>query len=347
MSIKTITIILNAILLINCVSESKKKSNKAKNKKITSKTVVQNNDTKKEKVGKNTYKEALKRTTNFAYNLEFDLDYIRNKGLADKKFLAEYLGLFSKLYKVASTSEKEQIKQKIKPYYEETLQIKFHNMANVNDKLFKKNSMSYMRILWLLNKLDFDTSFYRNELAKVQKRMDDHMSKRGEWQKAVFEKYYTFFNIKKPTLLKYANKFKGPISYRKPLSFYDKVKAYNLTHFVFVAYDYGNKKTQTRFSEKDIDYLATILPQLIANFETKRNDDIVGELLTCLVLINKTETTSFKKSYQRLLNRQNNDGSFGAYERARKKIGNDIEFRAYLHTTLVDIELFIEYDFRL
>lgn len=344
--IKNMTIILCVMLLISCISEPKKNTNKTTKKETVAKVKIQSKTNKKGKVGKNTYEEALKRTNDFANNLNFDMEYIRNKGLGEKKFLAEYIGLFSKLYKVASEEEKLKIKQKIKPFYEETLKAKYHNMAKVDDKLFKKNSMSYMRILWLLNELDFDTSFYRKELVKVQKRMDDHMSKRGEWQKAVFEKYYTFFKIEKPTLIKYANKFKGPITYRRPLSFYDRTKAYNLTHFVFVAYDYGNKITQTRFSKKDIDYLATILPQLIANFEAKGNDDIVGELLTCLVLVDKTATASFKKSYQRLLNRQNNDGSFGSYERLRKKYKNDVEFRAYLHTTLVDIELFIEYDFR-
>jgi hypothetical protein len=64
------------------------------------------------------------------------------------------------------------------------------------------------------------------------------------------------------------------------------------------------------------------------------------------VLIGNTDNSNFKQSFNRLLSRQNQDGSFGNYEKYRKKIGNDVEFRAYLHTTLVTIEPFIEYDFR-
>lgn len=335
-------ILFLALLLVSCISEVKPQ--KTKSKPATVNVMSENG---KKKVGKNSYSEALKRTNKYANKFKFDLDYIRKKGLADKKFLAEYLGLFAKLRKAATTvSEKETIKQKVLPYYKKTLEPSFHNMSTVDDKLFKKNSMSYMRIMWLLNELDFDISLYKKELAKVQTRMDNHMKVRGEWQKAVFGKYYDYFKIKKPIVLKYAHKLKGSISYEKPIEYYDRTKAYVLTHFIFAAYDYGNKITQTRFTKDNIAYLAKILPQIINKFELKKNDDLVGELLTCLVLINKTKTPSFKSSYNRLLSRQNNDGSFGNYERHRKKIGSDIEFRQYLHTTLVTIEMFIEHDFR-
>ena len=46
------------------------------------------------------------------------------------------------------------------------------------------------------------------------------------------------------------------------------------------------------------------------------------------------------------MNRQNQDGSFGGYEKYRAKIGNDAEFRAYLHTTLVCFETFVEFEDR-
>ena len=46
------------------------------------------------------------------------------------------------------------------------------------------------------------------------------------------------------------------------------------------------------------------------------------------------------------MRRQNQDGSFGAYENYRKKIGKDVAFRAYLHTTLVCFETFVEFEER-
>ena len=72
----------------------------------------------------------------------------------------------------------------------------------------------------------------------------------------------------------------------------------------------------------------------------------MAELLTCLIFIDDTKTKSFKTSYKRLLSRQNNDGSFGSYERTRKKIGSDVEFRQYMHTTLVALETLVEFEDR-
>jgi hypothetical protein len=56
-----------------------------------------------------------------------------------------------------------------------------------------------------------------------------------------------------------------------------------------------------------------------------------------------TDTDEFKKSYQYILDHQNLNGSWGKYEKHRKKIGNDIDFRGYLHTSLVVLESLLEY----
>ncbi len=339
---KVLNLFLVVFLLFGCIQDPKKKSVVKQQTSVKKKS-----QSKKQKVGRNTYAAAIKRTTKFANGLDFNLDYIRKKGLADKKFLAEFLGLYLKLQKAATTAaEKKALHNRVVPFYNKTLETSFHNMGAVNDKLFKKNSMSYMRIMWLLNEMGFNITKYKKELAKVQKRMDNHMRVRGEWQRAVFDKYYDFFKIKKPVILQNARRLKGPITTQKALKFYDRRNAYVLTHFVFAAYDYGNKKTQTRFTKVDIDYLKSILPQIIKKFELKQNDDIVAELLTCLVFIGKTDTEAFKVSYKRLLSRQNIDGSFGSYERSRKKIGSDVEFRQYLHTTLVALETLVEFEDR-
>ncbi len=343
---KTFLLLLILVISVSCISGQKKEVNKAKKVSKTLKTSSKQHLVK-QKVGKNTVEDAVKRTKKFANNLHFDLDDIRNKGLADKKFLAEYLGLFLKLKKYYHNKETDkEITLKLQPVFAKIEQKEFHNMAKVNDKLFKKNSMSYMRIMWLLDQLGYDITNYEKEFSKIKKRMDDHMKLRGEWQRAVFDKYYDYFKLKKPTELLYAKKLKGPIDYQKSLEFYNRANAYVLTHFVFAAYDYGNSLTQNRFDKEDLSYLSKILPQIIKKFEAKNNDDLVGELLTCQVLIGQTKTHEFKQSFNSLLSRQNQDGSFGSYEKYRKKIGNDVEFRAYLHTTLVDIEPFIEYDYR-
>ena len=344
---KSILILSILLLVSSCIAETKNKKSpqtQASNTEVKKQVKKPN----KRKVGaNNNYTELLNRSKTFADNLNFDLDYIRKKGLPDKKYLAEFLGFYLKLKKgLKSKAASEELKKRLIPFYKETLKASYHNMGQVDDKLFKKNSMSYLRIMWLLDQLGFDITLHKKELAKIQKRMDNHMVKRGPWQRAVFDWYYDYFKIKKPAILKNAKQLKGSIGTKEKLNFYNRNKAYELTHFVFAAYDYGNKLTQNRFSKEDITYLKNILPQIIAKFELKRNDDIVGELLTCQVLIGDTASNSFKKSYKRLMSRQNNDGSFGGYENYRKKIGNDVAFRAYLHTTLVCLETFVEFEER-
>jgi hypothetical protein len=339
--IKKISLLLILIFSISCITGQKKEVKKIKQKNKSEINIF------KQKVGQNTVKEAVKRAKKYADNLNFDLDYIRNKGLPDKKYLAEYLGLYLKLKKFYNNKDiNQQIQEKLKPFYNKINQQEFHNMAVINDKLFKKNSMSYMRIMWLLDQLGYNITDYKKQFFKIKKRMDNHMKLRGEWQRAVFDKYYDYFKFQKPIELQYAKKLKGPIDYQKPIDFYNKTNAYILTHFVFTAYDYGNSLTQNRFDKDDLEYLKTILPQIISKFESINNDDLVGELLTCQVLLRQNNTSQFNNSFNRLLYRQNNDGSFGSYERYRKKVGNDVEFRSYLHTTLVDVEMFIEDAFR-
>jgi len=342
---KKISLIISVLIFVtSCVTESNKKK-VVKNELASVKK--QKTSHNKSKIGKTTYTDLVKRTHKFADNLDFDLNYIRKKGLKDKKYLAEFLGMYWKLKKaLKSPDDVDKIQKRLEPFYKETLKPNFHNMATVNDKLFKANSMSYMRIMWLLQELGFDISLHKKELAKVQKRMDNHMVKRGAWQRAVFDKYYDFFKIEKPVALNDAKKLKGPIKTKQKINYYKRVEAYNITHFIFAAYDYGKKKSQSRFSKADIDYLKDILPKIIQKFELKNNDDLVGELLTCQILIGDTKTEAFKKSYQRLMRRQNQDGSFGSYERARKKYGKDLEFRYYMHTTLVCFEAFVEFEER-
>jgi hypothetical protein len=339
--IKKNSLLLILIFSISCITGQKKEVKKIKTENKSKINVS------KQKTEQNTVKEAVKRAKKYTDNLNFDLDYIRNKGLPDKKYLAEYLGLYLKLKKFYNNKDiNQQIQEKLKPFYNKINQPEFHNMAVVNDKLFKKNSMSYMRIMWLLDQLGYDITDYKKQFFKIKKRMDNHMRLRGEWQRAVFDKYYDYFKLQKPTELQYAKKLKGPIDYQKQIDFYNKTNAYILTHFIFTAYDYGNSLTQNRFDKDDLDYLKTILPQIISKFEAINNDDLVGELLTCQVLLGQNNTSQFNNSFNRLLHRQNKDGSFGSYERYRKKVGSDVEFRSYLHTTLVDIEMFIEDAFR-
>ena len=192
--------------------------------------------------------------------------------------------------------------------------------------------------------MDFDITHYLKEFNKIKGRMGAHLKSRGKWQKEVFKFYYTYFGFKMPKILKDTKLNNGVIDAELAFDKYTKNKAYNFTHFVFAGFDYGNKTTQNRFSKKNIAYIKKILPEFTMYYrEVKPNIDLLGEFVTCMVFMGFTDSDEFKKSYQYILDNQNTNGTWGNYEKRRKKIGSDVEFKAYQHTTLVVLEALIEY----
>ncbi len=294
----------------------------------------------------NNYLKTKQKAIKWINELQLDLPAIQSKKLGEKKFLAEYIGFYWKRYKnETDTLIKKEIRTQLTPYYQYTLSRAYHNMQNLDDKLFKKNSMSYLRVMWLFRELGFDITSYRQEVLKIKPLLDAQLGVRGNWQKEVFKDYYHIFNLKMPSSLINTHFNNGIITQELPLEKYNLHKVYNFTHFIFAGFEYGNKTEASRFNKTELHYIEQILPQLAKRYRTdKPNIDILGELVTCMIFLGYTDTPEFKKSYRYLLEHQNPDGSWGAYEKARKKIGNDIDFRAYLHTTLVVFEALEEYN---
>jgi DNA relaxase NicK len=110
-------------------------------------------------------------------------------------------------------------------------------MAIVDDKLFKKNSMSYLRVMWLLKQLDFDISHYQKEVKRIMGRMNAHLAQRGAWQKEVFKEYYKDFGYQLPPVLKTNLIDNGVIKKQLAFNKYKKNDAYSFTHFVFAGFE--------------------------------------------------------------------------------------------------------------
>eukprot|EP01052_Picozoa_sp_SAG31_P009100 SAG31_NODE_471_length_15238_cov_14.684554_8_plen_213_part_00 len=99
----------------------------------------------------------------------------------------------------------------------------YHDLATVNGKVFKQNSMSYLRVrrhrkvedpklftikssnqhamgyqvAWLMDRIGLDTGPYLEEVTKVKGKLDEHMQNRGPWQRAMFAEYYDRFGLEK------------------------------------------------------------------------------------------------------------------------------------------------------
>jgi len=267
--------------------------------------------------------------------LNIDLQAIANKGYGDKKRLSELLGAYWVLHRYSTNIEQEKIQKHIEPFYQYTQTKQYLNLLTQNDKLFKKNSMSYFRIMWLFKEMNFDISHLLKEFKNIQPRMDAHLAQRGDWQKSMFARYYDIFELTKPSSIAHTERLTGIIGKERPLTKYKRMHSYMLTHQIFVAFDYGNKTTQTRFNEKELKYLRRKLPLIVKHYHAKENWDLVAELLTCMIYLNQAHNKAFKSAYNALLDAQNENGTWGDYEKLRPKYGEFTDSKYYLHTTEV------------
>jgi hypothetical protein len=274
--------------------------------------------------------------------LPIDLPALAEKGYGDKKRLSELLGAYWKLYRYGTPARREEIRKHLQPFADYTHEPGYLDLATVDDEQFKKNSMSFLRVMWLLREMGFDITHLQAEFERIKGRMDGHLESRGPWQKSMFARYYDLFGFEKPKEIVDTVDMLGPVQERLPVARYDVARAYELTHQIFVAFDYGANRSQTRFDAADLAYLEAILPVLTSASERKRNWDLTAELMTCMVYLRMTNRPEFESAMGALLAAQNVDGSWGDYERARPRYGEHTDAKYYLHTTAVVIEMLVE-----
>jgi hypothetical protein len=285
----------------------------------------------------------IERAETWLDTMPIDLEALAARGYGDKKRLSELLGAYWKLYRYAAPARRAEIRERLQRFVDYTHRPDYLDLAEVDDAQFKKNSMSFLRVMWLLREMDFDVTHLRAEFEKIKPRMDAHLESRGPWQKSMFARYYDLFGFEKPEAIADTSDLKGPIGERLPIDEYDVARAYQLTHQVFVAFDYGARRVQSRFDAGDLAYLGTTLPALVVKAQRKRNWDLMAELMTCMVYLRMTDHAEFAAGLEALLQAQNADGSWGDYERARPIYGEYTDAKYYLHTTAVVLETLVEH----
>jgi hypothetical protein len=275
--------------------------------------------------------------------LEVDaLDLLAHRVKGIKKvaeILDCYLGL---LEHTQNAAEAEAIRRRVAAIALQTGRPEYHDLGRLDEAQFTQNSMSYLRVAWLLEKLGVDTRAYREHIAQAKPRFDDHIRARGPWQQAMFLEYYERFGLERPAGLAAAPMKAGVIARRVPAAAYDDNATYDLTHEVFVAYDYGGQKTQTRFGAADLAYTREVLPQLIRRYIASRNADLLGELLSCMTYLGWHSDPAYTEAVSFLLAAQNASGTWGDYEKHRPTWGKYLDQHVYLHTTMVVLSSLIE-----
>lgn len=275
--------------------------------------------------------------------LEVDCADLQRHNVKGKKKLAEILDAYLSLYRHApDAAEREGIRKRVEALTQQTRRPEYHNLRDCPEAELTQNSMSYLRVLVLMDEFGLDTNAYREEVRRAKPRLDAHIEKRGPWQRAMFREYYDKLGLELPPVLTGTPPMEeGVISRRAPVAEIDDRAAYDLTHEVFVAFHYGLERKQTKFGPADLEYARWVFPALVARYVERRNPDLVGELVSCMTYLGWRSDPACRRGIEYLLASQNLDGSWGSYERHRPTYGKYLEQHVYLHTTMVVLDALI------
>lgn len=269
--------------------------------------------------------------------LEVDPFALRARGMRGKKHLVEALDAYVLLLEVAPDADRPALLRRARELAAITYEPRYHDMLEIDDKSFKRNATSYLRAAYLMEKLGLDTAGYRGEIRKSEARLGNHMQQRGPNQRLTFKKYYEHFGLEEPFPLEGALDA-GHVRKRRPIeSFRNVLDVYNLTHEVFIVYEFGEKLDADFFTAEDMAYLRPTLVRLSEIAIEKNDPDLTAELVVCMRYLRFADLPEYPRAIAFLLDAQHPDGKWGNWEAMRQERGDNVDVGLYLHTTMVTV----------
>jgi hypothetical protein len=269
--------------------------------------------------------------------LPVDPVVLRSQGQKGKKHFVEALDALVRLHLVAPEAEKPALLEQIRKLTAVTNEDAYHDMITNEDLAFKQDATSYLRAALLMERVGLDTKRYRAEIHRIEPRLNAHLKTRGVHQRMAFAWYYRYFGLAEHVQLQGAFK-RGIISQRVDPRTMTKAQAYELTHEIFVPYEYGDALEATPFTLEEKSYLAEALPLLIDHRIARNDPDLVAELVACMRMLRFTGLGAYLRGLQFLLETQRPDGAWGHYEQYREKLGDLVDQAYVLHTTEVVLD---------
>jgi hypothetical protein len=268
--------------------------------------------------------------------LTLDLRDLDRNGIPAKRKLAELLSAYVDLYETASAADRSSIRTRLERIAAATKDPWYHDMDKVDDATFKRDSTSYLRVALLLDRAGLDTTAYRKQIERIHERLNRHMSARGHHQQMVFHNYFHHFGLKEPYPLVEAATV-GVIPSRLSPYKLTQNQVYDLMHEVGARYEREDKPPEGAFLPVDLAYLRWALDRLTVRYLMADNRDLVGELAISLAYVGFKDLPVFREAMGSLLQSQNPDGSWGAYQEARATYGTRLDVAMYLHTTFIAV----------
>lgn len=283
------------------------------------------------------YRRSIEKARTWLDALHVDPAELRERGIKGKKKLTEQLDGYYRLWEIAEPDERPALRQRVVEVVAVTYESRYHDMASISDREFKQDATSYLRTAVLMDRLGLDTTIYREEIRKIHPRLNAHMTRRGPHQRAAFHWYYRHFGLEEPFPLEEALEA-GYIARRADPNEFDLMDVYQVTHEIFVPYEYGERLEVDPFTDEDKTYLRTTLDHLTERYIARKNADLVAELISCMRYLRFVESPAYRNGLVYLLESQNPDGSWGDLERNRRRHGPWGLHHIILHTTMVSLD---------
>lgn len=269
--------------------------------------------------------------------LAIDPIALRAEGLKGKKKLVELLDAYAALHRHARGPLRERIAGRFRRAAAVTGRPEYHDLAAADERQLHQDATSYLRALYLMDQMGLDTRAYRREVRKIKGRLDAHITTRGSHQRMAFAWYYRHLGLALPDGLDPSAR--SLIASRPNPYLIDRAKAYQLTHEIFVPFDYGGKLDAHPFDASTRAYLRHAIGVLTTVNMARRDVDLVGELLACMRYLGDHDQRVFRDGLHFMLSGQRPSGAFGDYERLRPRLGERVEVMLYLHTTSVAMDI--------
>ena len=266
--------------------------------------------------------------------ITLDLRDLDQHDIPGKRKLAELLGIYVELYDTAGAADRTAILTRVRAIATVTAEPQYHDLDKVDDAIFKRDSTSYLRVAFLMGHAGLDTTAYRKHIEVLRERLDRQMSTRGYNQQMIFHAYYRYFGLKEPYPLVEA-KTVGVIPGRKSPYKLTQSEVYDLAHEVGARYDLEELAPDAAFLPADLAYLRWALDRLTVRYLMADNRDLAGELAISMAYLGFTDLAVFREAIDFLLQSQNPDGSWGAYQEARATYGTRLDVAMYLRTTVI------------
>lgn len=212
----------------------------------------------------------------------------------------------------------------------------YHDLGSVDNKRFAEDALSYLYACGLAQQFGFDTKSYLSEISKIMPRIYAHASTRGAGQRMALIRRLGALNL--PATDKMAQLIdKTQIRQRKPAAELLKVHVYLIAHEIAHLTDAGQHPPKLLNAE-DMLYLSDLLGGLLDPI--LEDVDLLSEVVEALSHLGMTQKKNFRNALDFIVQQQNENGSFGAYEDERSRLHQqgslyDVDVGMYLHATTV------------